>query len=124
MTPDEAQERFNAVLAQMLREKAIALETLTRDQLADALRQAIAAGDFQRNIIQGSEAQQVVYIPFREVERLKARIAELERAANQMIDAVMVHQRLYDLTDQQLLMVRCRQFKAVMDGCSGDGHPD
>jgi len=65
-------------LSQRERVHNIAIEKLTCEQTAECLRQAIACGDFQRNITQDGR-QAVVYIPFREVERLKVRIAELEK---------------------------------------------
>lgn len=56
----------------------IAAENLTEKQIADALRQAIKCGDFVRNVVAGTGAQSVVYIPAQQEERMRSRIHELE----------------------------------------------
>jgi hypothetical protein len=58
----------------LIEEKNIAVDSLTRDQLAEALLQALACGDFVRNVRVDTEAQQVVYVPFREVESLRSQV--------------------------------------------------
>ncbi len=72
----EAGQLTDAIQA-LIAQKNIAVESLTRDQLAEAFRQALASGDFVRNVIVNSDAQQVVYIPFREVEALKVKVGTL-----------------------------------------------
>lgn len=69
------------VLEKFVKEHNIAIDGLTEKQVAAAFRQAIAAGEFTRHlrVIPGrADAQAVTYIPFREVERLEARIKALE----------------------------------------------
>lgn len=66
-----------------------AIEHLTCEQTANAIAQAIAAGDFQRHIMVDSGDssllhQSVVYIPYREVERLKSEVEELKRMIIEM----------------------------------------
>lgn len=47
--------------------------------MAEVIRQACACGDIRRLVRQGDNAQTIVYIPFADAGRLKARIAELEK---------------------------------------------
>lgn len=63
------------------------IENLTVKQTADALAQAIAAGDFQRNVVVGTGAQQVIYIPFNRVQELEAQLSELRTAGRRVVDA-------------------------------------
>lgn len=51
---------------------------LTRDQFIDLMFQAIASGDFIRQVRQGDNAQAMIYIPFAEQERLRTKIKEME----------------------------------------------
>lgn len=71
-------------LNDLIDEKMLAIDGLTRDQFAECLRQAILAGDFQKHVVVSSNAQQVIYIPYHDQERLKARIAELEQKVEDM----------------------------------------
>ncbi len=68
----EINEAFN----KFIKERRLAIENLTQNQVAEALQQAVASGDFMRHV--QSDRQYVDYMPFREVQRLKARIKELE----------------------------------------------
>lgn len=65
-------------IAKVIREHCLGVERLTEAQFVDALKQALASGDFMRHIQVGSSAQAVTYVPFREVEALRSRIRELE----------------------------------------------
>lgn len=62
-----------------VRKHALTVESLTEQQLADVIRQAIAAGDFQRNVMNegGTHKQAVIYLPYREVSRLRPLYNEL-----------------------------------------------
>lgn len=60
-------------------ERALACETLTKGQFVEALRQAILAGDFERQVVAGAGAQAIVYLPYRRCGDLEARIKRLER---------------------------------------------
>ncbi len=75
----EMQERINAATLELVEKHNIAVEQLTAQQIADALKQAIACGDFVRYVRLGHpSAQSVIYAPYAEVERLRSRIARLE----------------------------------------------
>jgi len=69
--------RAQEAIAELQREYNLHIEGLTKEQFADALRQTIEAGDFQRLILPNG-ASTVVYVPYREVMNLKAKIAALE----------------------------------------------
>lgn len=73
------QEQFEAHTIALLRKHQIATEELTETQLAEALRQALASGDFMRYVRFSDSAQVVVYIPFTQVERLRTEVARLKQ---------------------------------------------
>mgnify|MGYP001591209675 FL=1 len=66
----------SALFGELVRKHQLAVETLTEQQLAEAIRQAIASGDFMRNVVVDGR-QSVIYIPWREVERLRLLYNEL-----------------------------------------------
>lgn len=68
-------------MAVFVKERQIACDALTQDQLAVCFSQALACGDFQKHVAIGirlteGQAQQVTYIPFREVERLNGELKQ------------------------------------------------
>lgn len=71
-----AESQIAQTLTRLVRESNLAVEILTEEQLVEAIRQAIAAGDFQRNVTSDGR-QSVVYLPWREVERLQTKYNEL-----------------------------------------------
>ena len=66
----------SALFGELVRKHQLAVETLTEQQLAEAIRQAIASGDFMRNVVTDGR-QSVIYIPWREVEYLRSLYNEL-----------------------------------------------
>lgn len=77
----EFEDAFKDAFKALVREHMLAVNKLTGDQLAEAIRQACACGDFQRYVVvnkDGASAQQVIYVPFAEKQRLEARIRDLE----------------------------------------------
>ena len=74
----EALGFFDKALGELVTKHSIACEALTEKQMVDALKQAIACGDFQRFVGTG-KGQKVVYLPYAERERLNGRVKELER---------------------------------------------
>jgi len=72
--------RMRGTIAAMIRARNIAVETLTGEQLAEALLQAIACGDFLR-LVQGHGAQAVSYMPYRELQRLREQRDEARKEA-------------------------------------------
>lgn len=69
---------LDAILQGFLRKHALEVEELTERQTAAALRQAIACGDFIRNVRLTDNAQSVTYIPYAQEGELKRRILRLE----------------------------------------------
>lgn len=65
-----------ALISNLVQKHQLAVEDLTERQLAEAIRQAIASGDFVRNILSDGP-QAVTYIPYRDIEHLKSRYHEL-----------------------------------------------
>ena len=74
--PSGAAVGSSALFGELVRKHQLAVETLTEQQLAEAIRQAIASGDFVRNVVANGR-QAVIYIPWREVERLRSLYNEL-----------------------------------------------
>jgi RecJ-like exonuclease len=75
---------ITAAIQRLVEEKHLAVENLTREQLASAIEQAIKAGDFRRFVLAHGDGQQVVYIPFQMVEELQ-RQTSLEREYRQLL---------------------------------------
>lgn len=71
-------DEFDKAFKQLVERHQIAAAELTERQLAEALKQALACGDFQMHVRASDNAQAITYIPYREHEQLKARIKELE----------------------------------------------
>ena len=63
-------------LVEFIRQHLLAVDKLTEQQFSEALRQAIASGDFVRHVTQ-DDRQAVTYIPYREVEQLRKLYHEL-----------------------------------------------
>lgn len=76
--PGEAWATVESLCEELVRRERIAVDELTQKQIASALRQAIACGDFIRQVRVDNRAQTVVYIPFDREQKLEQRIAELE----------------------------------------------
>lgn len=72
-------EAFMRVVNAVAKERAAAEDKLTEQQFIEALRQALACGDFVRHICVDNGSQCVTYMPFRNEETSRARIEELER---------------------------------------------
>lgn len=60
----------------------LAVEGLTERQLAECIRQAIVAGDFQRMVVDDGR-QMITYIPGRELENVRSQYHELLYAVAQ-----------------------------------------
>lgn len=69
-------EAFDTAVNNLIKQFSLAAESLTTQQLASAIKQAIACGDFQRFI--HHDAQQVVYIPFSREQELVVQIDRLK----------------------------------------------
>lgn len=84
-------KNINEALEKVVREHRLRVENLTRSQFIEALKQALASGDFQRHVVAGSSYSQwrqaVTYIPFRHSQYLQQRIIELEAEIVQLLKA-------------------------------------
>lgn len=68
---------LEALMAEFTKKHHLAVEGLTEQQLAEAIRQALLSGDFVRNVLWDGSGQAVVYVPFRDLERLRGLYNEL-----------------------------------------------
>lgn len=75
---EEMKELFESKLKELVKQQALAIEDLTETQLAEAIRQAIACGDFQRYVCASNSSQAVIYVPHAREAYLTGRIRELE----------------------------------------------
>lgn len=70
-------------IAGVLAHHNVHVEQLTSLQLAEAIRQALAAGDFMRHVtVDGRQA--VTYVPYRERDSLLAKLAYAKAALNRI----------------------------------------
>lgn len=65
------------IFEELVRKHSLAVESLTEKQLAEAIRQAIASGDFMRNVLHDGSAQQVIYLPWLKHDQLMTCYNEL-----------------------------------------------
>lgn len=72
----EFQAKTSTAFREMLKAKNIAVDELTRDQLAEALRQAVDCGDFIRLVRVDDRGQTVIYLPGDGVDRLRQQLDE------------------------------------------------
>ena len=70
-------------MLRVMREHQIAFDSLTEAQFAEAIRQALSCGDFIRHVVAGTDAQQVIYLPYAREQELESRITRLEAALQQ-----------------------------------------
>lgn len=70
---------FTKALKELIKTNNLKIESLTKSQFLAVLEQMIQSGDFLRHVCVDLNSQQVTYIPFRETERLKSKIIELEK---------------------------------------------
>lgn len=75
---EEMKELWGSKLEELVKRQALAIEDLTEKQFADAIRQAIACGDFRRHVCTSQRSQAVIYIPHAREAYLTGRIRELE----------------------------------------------
>lgn len=76
--PGEFWERVESASLELIRKNQIACSELTEKQIASALTQALACGDFIKQIRVDNNAQAIIYIPFEREQALEGRIAELQ----------------------------------------------
>lgn len=76
-------ERLQKASADLVKKYNIKAEELTEFQVAEALRQAIACGDFQKNLTRDG-AQSVVYVPYNLHERALTEIRDLQNALREI----------------------------------------
>ena len=69
-------DRFDKCVEEMIKRYNLAVENLTEQQLAQAIGDAIACGDFVRFL--APQGQQVVYIPFAQYDLMRSRNEFLE----------------------------------------------
>jgi len=67
-------------------------ERLTEVQLAQAIQQALAAGDFVRFVARDPERQTITYIPYRERETVRSKYNELVMAVVRKFDNETRHE--------------------------------
>lgn len=77
---------IKTALEELVRKHQLAVEELTEQQLAEAICQAIACGDFQRHVAKrrtldpgATDPQCVLYIPFAREQELEAELESLRK---------------------------------------------
>jgi hypothetical protein len=74
----EFQKALEVATEKLVSDYHIQSERLTRQQTASLIIQIIKSGDLYRLVREEGNAQQVVYVPFAEVEGLRSRVEFLE----------------------------------------------
>lgn len=69
---DDIRKRLDGSISEMIKKYQIACNQLTEKQLAEAIKQAILAGDFTQCILVQNHSQAVVYHPYQGVEELRS----------------------------------------------------
>lgn len=100
-------DRIGAAVADLVQKYHLEVEALTEQQLAEAIRQAIVCGDFQRNVVarpvsdcvdpksgehELSITQSVIYIPGHGMDRLRELYNELIYAVKTKHDGESRHE--------------------------------
>lgn len=80
------------LFGEFVRRHNLAVESLTEQQLAEVIRQAIASGDIMRHVMHDGSAQAITYIPCREVSRLRDQYHELLYAVASKHDGETRHE--------------------------------
>jgi hypothetical protein len=75
---------FKKALEELVTANNLAAENLTKSQFLAVLEEMIKSGDFLRHICFDRSGQQVTYLPYRETERLKSKIFELEKEIEEL----------------------------------------
>jgi hypothetical protein len=78
-------EEINTAIERLAHTHQLAIEALTEIQIADAIRQAILSGDFQRNI--SANSQSVTYTPYRKLKDAERERDEWCEMAAELADA-------------------------------------
>lgn len=76
-------EQISDACERLVKAYNIATEELTGKQIAEALEQALLAGDFKRLVEVTNNGQTVIYVPYMGVNELRA---ENERLKQEIID--------------------------------------
>lgn len=71
-------EAVSKAMDEVIREHNIACDKLTKEQFVNALKQAVACGDFVKYVQAGTDAQAVVYQPFAREQELLWQIEDLK----------------------------------------------
>lgn len=76
-------DKYQTAIRELIRKHNLACEELTANQLAVVIRQAIASGDIIKQVRVTDNAQNIIYIPYADVERLRRRVRYLEELLKQ-----------------------------------------
>lgn len=107
-------EKLQEQLLAFIRERQIQHEQFTENQLAELIRQILASGDIIK-LVTTDARQTVIYAPFSEVERLKARVAELEAELEQAnLPRLAEVQVIYLESERNALKQRVETLERVM----------
>ena len=74
-------DKYQDAIKELIEKEHLACEELTKKQLAEVIRQALACGDLMIMVSQSSlhpPSQCAVYIPYADEERLRSRVRYLE----------------------------------------------
>ena len=99
--PPELDNKFKSQVKELVEAHNLAVENLTQEQVVEIIIQMIKSGDFMRHVYQYDAhrlVQGVSYIPFREVEELKAKITKLHAELDEYYE---IAKRLHVLMEER-----------------------
>ena len=76
-------DKYQSAIQELIRKHNLACEELTANQLAVVIRQALASGDIIKQVRVTDNAQNIIYIPYAEADRLRSRVRYLEELLKQ-----------------------------------------
>jgi len=85
--PGISDKKLEAMMQELIELYRISHEDFTKQQLASAVAQAIKAGDFTKHILQWSNKQQVIYIPFTRERELSSKADAWKEVAEKALHA-------------------------------------
>lgn len=88
----EHKQKLNEAFSRHLGEIMAAQEMMDEKQIFACFVQALEAGDFVKQVMQGSGAQNFIYQPFREATELREKYNELIMAVMRNVDGETRHQ--------------------------------
>lgn len=84
-------QTINESIDKLITEHNLATEALTREQLAKVIREMIQSGDLMRYVHVAGSSQAIVYVPFRELDRVSEQLHAVTAERNELRERLERH---------------------------------